>query len=408
MESGDLTPAQVRELLTSLTEEEQRMLDFFCPDGTDSQKATLIAGRRRDAEAVNGAAILDKIEAFLRRFVVLPNEDDYAVLTLWAAHTHAFRAWYTTPRLCVLAPEKNCGKTRVLEVTALFVADAISSVNMTTAYMFRRYQGGHPTILLDETDALFATGRGGKLDPAKEELRGVVNAGYKRGATVGRVETIDKMLIPTDYPVFGAVALAGVGLHHLPDTITSRGISILLKRRAPHEEIEHYRDRIVQRDSAPIAADLARWARESAGRLQDLIDNDSYTCPHEVVDRNREAWEPLLVVAEVAGGDWPKKAQEAAIRHVANYQDSNSSTTGARLLKAVRAIFDSGYTQISSADLVAHLINSEDADWSWMTPVKLAGLVSDYGIRPGKLRIGDGTPNGYKIEHFIDAWERYL
>ena len=54
------------------------------------------------------------IEGFIRRFVVLPHETDYFVVSLWIAHTYFTDAINTTPRLAIISPEYGCGKSRVL------------------------------------------------------------------------------------------------------------------------------------------------------------------------------------------------------------------------------------------------------------------------------------------------------
>src|SRR5262245_36657961 len=79
--------------------------------------------------------------------------------------------------------------------------------------LFRRIGAdiGMPTLLMDEVDALF----NGKSQVA-EEIRGLFNAGYRRGAMVGRCVIVGKTVETVESPSFCAVALAGLGW--LPDT----------------------------------------------------------------------------------------------------------------------------------------------------------------------------------------------
>lgn len=46
--------------------------------------------------------------------------------------------------------------------------------------LFRQIEGTHPTLLLDEIDAVFGKGR----DDRNEPLRALLNAGFERGAKV--------------------------------------------------------------------------------------------------------------------------------------------------------------------------------------------------------------------------------
>jgi hypothetical protein len=63
----------------------------------------------------NGAALLEALAAFVRRYVVLSDEQA-AIIALWVIHTHAFDAADATPYLNVFSAEKRSGKTRLLEV----------------------------------------------------------------------------------------------------------------------------------------------------------------------------------------------------------------------------------------------------------------------------------------------------
>ena len=129
-------------------------------------------------------------------------------------------AWDSTPRLAFLSPEPGSGKTRALEISQLLVPNGIENVNMSPAYLFRRIGAdvGLPTLLVDEVDALF-NGKG----QSAEEIRGLLNAGHRRGAMVGRCVIQGKTITPEESPAFCAVALAGLGF--LPDTLMTGALS---------------------------------------------------------------------------------------------------------------------------------------------------------------------------------------
>jgi hypothetical protein len=126
--------------------------------------------QREQSSEIDGAELLFEICDFLGRFVCYPNEHAQIAHTLWIAHTHMMDAWERTPRLALLSPEPQSGKTRALEVSELLVPNAVETVNMSSAYLFRRIGAdiGVPTLLMDEVDALF----NGKSQVA-EEIRGV-------------------------------------------------------------------------------------------------------------------------------------------------------------------------------------------------------------------------------------------
>lgn len=50
-------------------------------------------------DTIDGAALLNEVEAFHRRFNVFPTEGAYVAVTLWDAHAHLLDSFDSTPRL---------------------------------------------------------------------------------------------------------------------------------------------------------------------------------------------------------------------------------------------------------------------------------------------------------------------
>src|SRR5688500_4179534 len=102
-------------------------------------------------EAIAGT--LDSLVLYVRRFMAMPPAQVHAVV-LWAAHTHVFQAFETTPFLAVTSPQKRCGKSRLLDVLELVVACPWRTVMPSEAVLFRKINAQRPTLMLDETDAI--------------------------------------------------------------------------------------------------------------------------------------------------------------------------------------------------------------------------------------------------------------
>ena len=70
--------------------------------------------------------------------------------------------------------------------------------------------------------------------------------------------------------------------------------------------------------------------------------------------------------------------------------------------------------RLSSNELVAALIAIEGrpwAEWKAGKPLSangLARLLAPFGIAPATIRTGTGTPKGYQLAQFEDAFARYL
>src|SRR5262245_38959067 len=100
---------------------------------------------------------LDLVESFLRRFVAYLSEHALVAHTLWIAHCHMIARFDTTPRLAFMSAEKASGKTRALEVTALFTPDPVLSISASPAVIVRLVAAAPRTILYDEIDSVFGT-----------------------------------------------------------------------------------------------------------------------------------------------------------------------------------------------------------------------------------------------------------
>ena len=132
---------------------------------------------------IDGAALLDEVHVFVKRFVVFPEKHHPTTVALWAAHAHMVAHFHTTPRLAPLSPEPESGKTRVLEVLELLTPHSMLILSPSPAAIFRKLAQDQVTLLIDEVDTIFT--KRGKEDQ-NEDLRGLLNAGYRRGAVIPR------------------------------------------------------------------------------------------------------------------------------------------------------------------------------------------------------------------------------
>jgi hypothetical protein len=352
----------------------------------------------------DGAAILTEVHAFLGRFVAYPSTHAHVAHALWVAHAHLMDAWESTPRIAFLSPEPGSGKTRALEATESMVPRPVEAINVTPAYLFRKVgdAGGAPTILFDEVDTLF----GPKAKQDNEEIRGLLNAGHRRGAVAGRCVVRGRNVETEELPAYCAVALAGIG--DLPDTILTRSVIVRMRRRAPDERVEAYRHRIHGPEGGAIRDRLAAWATTVVDRLTDAWP----AMPEGINDRDADVWEPLLAVADAAGGDWPERARVASVALVA-LSKRETPSLGIRLLSDLRHVFGANDDYLSTEVIINKLISIDESPWSDIRgkPLDSRGLSSRlrrYDIKSKVVRIGGSTPRGYARADFLDAWKRYL
>jgi hypothetical protein len=346
------------------------------------------------------AGVLQDVYVFLLDFLAYPSSHAAVAHTLWIAHTHLMDVWESTPRLAFLSAEPESGKTKALELTELLVPRPLMAINASTSYVFRKISDkeGMPTLLWDEIDTIF-----GPKAREHEDIRGVLNAGHRRGAVAGRCVVRGKEVFTEELPAYCAVAMAGLG--NLPDTILSRSVVIRMRRRSPEERLKPYRRRLHAPIGHLLRARLARWA--------DAVSiGDSWPeMPPGITDRDADCWEALLAIADAAGGPWPELARVAAVTLVTQ-REQGAGSLGIRLLTDLRAVFG-GKENMSTRDILDTLCLIDESPWGDLKgrPLdarKLSQLLRPYDIHPTTIRTDTSPVKGYKREDLHDAWLRYL
>jgi hypothetical protein len=346
-------------------------------------------------DSVSCADVLSKVsDAFARYIVLPPSAAD--VLALWCAHAHAFKAFLCSPRLNIQSPEKGCGKTTLRDVVGLFVPRPLLSENMTTAVLFRVVQSHAPTILADEYDAWLKD---------NEELRGLFNAGHRRGATVYRCEGNNNDV--RSFVAYAPAVLCGIGA--LPGTLHDRSIGIRLQRAKPGELFRRFDSRHTENEHE-LCRKLARWTADNIEQLESAEPK----LPEGVFNRLADNWRPLFAIAEIAGGDWPQRIATAFARLGAR-PDIDAEGYRVMLLADIRDILSRiDADPVSLADLATELGKMEDRPWAEfscgkpITTQKLSRELKKFGIVSTTKRVGDETFKGYERNNFDDAFARYL
>jgi hypothetical protein len=276
--------------------------------------------------------------------------------------------------------------------------------------LYTKVQEESPTLLLDEMDTIF----GPKAKKENEELRGLLNAGNRRGSKAYRCAWEAKQRRTEAFDVFCPRALAGLG--ELPETIETRSIQIRLKRRKENEPIERLGPREIRRvepEARALKEQIEEWTAANVERLREA-DPDF---PPGLRDRQEEFSQPLLAIADLAGGDWPARLRHALVEVLIK---ARTESRGERLLRDCRRVFDRRREgradtpdRIHSVDLCAILAEIEDAPWPELnhgkpiTPRGLSRLLDGFKIRPQQLWIEGTNRNGYERFQFEDAWSRY-
>lgn len=341
----------------------------------------------------NHAAMLDRTRDHIARFTSMPSDSALTLATLWVAHTHVrgtddLLAFDTTPRMAFVGDEPGCGKTTALEAVMRLSFNGEQVIDPTPASFALLISEGHATAGIDEIDVLFGAGA------AKSTLRSLLNAGYKHGAKWSRANK-------TPVSVFAPVALAGLGTKFRTAEVLSplrqRSIVVNMRRKTPAES---YRGRLHDPLTAVLRNELTRYGKRYLQEITGLWPTD---IPEGISDRLLEVCEPLFMIADHAGGDWPAMARKAASEILLGQtdpEDEPESISDTLIRDALRVI--GSRKNITTHELAAALRELEDSPWAALWPApdgaarELTAMLRPLGLEPSAVRTPTGVAKGYK------------
>jgi putative DNA primase/helicase len=347
-------------------------------------------------DPVAGDQLLSDIASVIARFIVCKLETAHAA-TLWVAMTWLIDTVETAALAVITAPEKRCGKSQRLTVLGKLSRRPMVASNISSAALFRVIDAWQPTLMIDEADAFMRE---------NEELRGILNSGHKRDSAYV-VRTVGEDFTPKQFSTWGAKAIAGIG--HLADTLMDRAIILDLRRKLPHESVERLRH--AEPDLFPsLASKLARWTDDNREAIRIACPD----LPAKLHDRAQDNWEPLLAIADVAGGVWPCLVKQAALA-ISTGGEGDNLTIGAELLADIQEVFEAKRVErVSTADLIETLIADDEKPWATysrgkpISPRQVTKRLKEYGICSKNIRVGYEVRKGFEKSQFLDVFARYL
>ncbi len=379
--------------------------------GNSEPEQELVKAHELATETVDGTALATEIADLLAAHLYLPPHAAIAA-TLWAIHSHAsvLDAFDIAPYLNLTSPLRRCGKSAMMDLLEPLCARPVSCTGASGPSLFRLIDSSRPTVLIDEADKVFAKSK----DNA--DLIGTLNAGYRRGGKSLRCVGEDNAV--KAFNCFAPYVIAGIG--SLPDTMADRSIPIPMQRKPVGHKIQK-KGRGWFARAWKLGEREAKWAAYNL----DALTNAAFEAerPGFLDDRAADSWAPLFAVAKVLGGDWPKRARDAA-RALSGGRDANDDTAAGRILADIKAVFYTGrdgrpltipHERLATADLLNALKLDLESPWPrWnkgrgLDDRALAKLLKPYGIFSKDLTVASGVKlKGYRREAFTAAWASYV
>jgi putative DNA primase/helicase len=358
--------------------------------------------------------VLDTIRVQLNRFIAMGAEQATAV-TLWCAAAHLLQSTFKDeagkdccielfPKLAIQSKDPNSGKTTLLTLIWSLLPRAKLWTYPSGAYLVRAIEVGNFSLWLDELQ--YAEDR---------NLLRVINASHQKSLAFVPllVPNTDGGWNPVEFRVWVPMALARLG--EFPAAQQSRSIVIWMLPKLPGEKRVSLRGAIVP-ELVETRRQLAAWAKTVTTWVEPAL-------PATLHNRNANNWEPLLFVAERAGGHWLKAAREAVD---AQMKIERRPTLTQRLLSSIRKVYQPDPDEdpipfMCSVELVNKLIADDEEEWhtvnhnhdityEWLRE-RLAHLLNPPGSQNEFYIDEDGVRRhrrGYYFAQFEDAFARYV
>lgn len=322
----------------------------------------------------------------LLRFAEFKRVEDATVIACWIIGTYFYLIFPAFPRLNFLGP-RGTGKTKVLQVIAAIGFNGMHFVEPTPAIIFRLIEPCRPTLCLDEMERL------GQNE--SRALGALLNASYKAGTTVARVEGEARRV--ETYEVYAPIALAGI-----------KGINAVTEDRAITFTMEHGVDpktinsTIDSRDPqfGPVRAMLYRLTLTRFNEVQ-----RTPSVPAWLQARPRELFGPLLTIATLADQPEDRGFRRDVLkvaRRVVDERVDISEEARALFLAIERQLGNADTVTLYPKDLVAEVSDELGlVERDRMKPEAVAAILRRYDF-PRLPHTKHGTPYRFTRADFVE------
>ena len=365
--------------------------------------------RFRRGDSVSASRIFTDLRGAFQELIVFPSRAIPSVLALWIMGTYLYSSFRWFPYLWLNSPTRRSGKTLLLSIIDQLAFNSTSTSSSSESWLFREVSANGSTLLLDEMENL--------RSQDKEKFSGIMamlNAGFKKGSTVGRIEKVDRSYKPVDFHVYSPKCLAGI--NKIADTVQDRCLKIILLRKKKAERIARinhgWEEKFLQ-----LRDDLHIFALNSVNKINQFYqDVDVLRVPDRLDDRAKDILEPLFAIAAFVDWDLGSQAsaslrdfcaEQESIR--ANAEAEDESIVAVVGILAELEIGDQGIIILTPDDLLNHFQKSQNL--SWIQNKKQAGsMMTKLGFKSKPHRVSGNVVRGYRVSRteVDDLTGRYL
>ncbi len=173
-----------------------------------------------NGETTPPGEVFDHVHRLFTTHVDFGSSVESQVLTLWTIGTYFYTLFPAYPYVALNGP-KNSGKSTVLRVLQPIAFNMISTSDPTGPAMFRLIHNASCTVGIDEAERYH-----NPRDPGMQQIRQLLNSGYKQGMPAIRL--IGEDMKPQAFDVYSPKILAAIA--GLEDILASRCITVPMRR----------------------------------------------------------------------------------------------------------------------------------------------------------------------------------
>jgi putative DNA primase/helicase len=350
-------------------------------------------------EPVNTHELLEETMTQLRRFIVIP-DDDAAVaiaIVLWVAFAWLIEITEKSPRLKITSPKAGNAKTRVCTWIGLLTSRACTVNNPTGPVLYRLVDHLKPTLIVDEADDLFK---------GRPDIVRVFNTGYDFGKKIPRM---DRGHIMREFDPFCAMVVAGNN-PVMTETQLERCISVKVWPKLKDQKVDALNTREIDERLVSLQRKWARWRDDNAATIKVA----KPAMPDRFFSRLEDNWRLQFATADLAGGNWPKIARNAAIKLS---REQSKPGTLERLLTTLYELFASHGPAHTVSEIQTLLAADQESEWADfngpnrpISKTQIGRILGHVDIESGFLHPrGQRKPTrGYRVEWFKKAFLHIL
>ena len=335
------------------------------------------------------------VEYLYDKYVDFREEGASDVLALWVIGTYLYPLFEAYPYIALNGP-KGSGKTKVVDLTAKLAFNMVASSNISPAALFRWVAATRGVLAIDEAERLSNTG-----DPVVQDLRLLLNAGYKRGSPAIRIEGDDRQV--TEFEVYGPKMIASI--REPEDVLKSRCITIHMLRtttdkgrRVISEQGENW---------AGMRHGLYSLALIHYAAIRDLYLEGAGA--DGLNNRAAELWRPLLAIAAFLDRQGAEGiltlARDYAQHKVTQAEETNLDDWRVALLLALHQLtIEEGRTEVTPGEvreaMTDFLENGVEVSPQWV-----GYRLKEFGFKRERTRRGSVYITN--AQNVLDVMERY-